>query len=313
MKVLSGSVGLAWPRDPGDFSGTVRAVQQAHRGARKLEVRLGVGPLRRYLPARVLGHAAIVAGMLQSDVIAIASPLWRLWLFSSAPKAGNHEIESAVRALGALAGALRLAGITSPIVLELADAAQEIPANLEVALPPKLIAWLDRAAALSGNTAPAIWYAREHAALSMFADVGGEDDLVLRITVGSAPEGKFWGVRWRVRAAALAHGLPVTPALALILKALRVPWYNATSAEPELAVVKSPTAAIAALDRAANPKYGGNFGLVPEARALRRIVNFAGVSELVDAMADAKSAERYVRQSGFVIAPRLDSALRRLL
>jgi hypothetical protein len=147
----------------------------------------------------------------------------------------------------------------------------------------------------------------------MFGDLAAEDDPPLRITLGSAPEAKFWAVRRQVRAAALLHGLRVAPALGLILKALKIPWYHQICGEPPLAAMKSPSAAIAALDRAANPQCGGNHGLTREARALRRIANLRGVSELVDAMANARAAEQFVRQSGFVIAPRLDAALRRLL
>ena len=127
MRVLSESVGLAWPRCEADLSMTADAVQEARQGIRDVEVRVGVGPVSAGLSARVLGYAACVAEALRLDVVAVCRPATRIVLFSSAPKAGRYELSSAVRSLVALGGALRICGVDVPIELDLAEPVAEVP------------------------------------------------------------------------------------------------------------------------------------------------------------------------------------------
>jgi hypothetical protein len=118
--VLSDSVALARPLNGPDLTATVTAFEQAKRGERDVEVRIGVGSLTGEIPLRVLGHAACLAEALRSDVFNFLSrPPQRMVLFSSAPKAGNRDAVGALRALVSLAGALRLKKVDFPIFLDL--------------------------------------------------------------------------------------------------------------------------------------------------------------------------------------------------
>ena len=308
MRALSEAVALALPGTE-ELSVTHDAWRQVRAGRRDLEVRIGVGPIRGDIPLRVLGHAAVVADSIRMELSAIAGDPDRIVIFSSAPKTGTSDVALALRSLAALAGALRIAGLTTPIVLDIASATREVSDALAIELPPALIDWLERAALRSGNEAKAFEYAIEHAAPSMFADLT-DDDSVFRITVGSAPEARFWAARMHVRAAAIRQGLQVAPALGVIMRTLLVPWYHPTGAEPLLLQWKtSPATAVAALETAANPKaLHGNAALKREARAARRFIERAEVAELVDAVSDPEAAFAFVRGRGFTLGPRLAMA-----
>jgi hypothetical protein len=140
----------------------------------------------------------------------------------------------------------------------------------------------------------------------MFGDLSEDKDVPLRVTIGSAPEARFWAARMHVRAAAMAAGLHVAPALGLIMKSLLVPWYALTTTEPLLLAMKlSAAAAIVSLDDAANPGKKGNGALKREARATRRFIQRSDVIRFVEAIADARKAALYVRECGFGIGAHL--------
>ncbi len=306
MRALTASVALALP-DESERGETARAVEEARRERREVEVRIGVGPLERGVPARVLGHAACLAEALRVDVVTVARRPDRIVIFSSAPKAGNTDTSIAIQSLCALAGALRLAGVDVPIVLDLADATGEIPKDLKIRFSASLTTWLQRAAERSGNRADPRTYAIEHAAPSMFADLAEAKQVPLRITLGSAPEARFWAARMRVREAAIASGLAVAPAVGVIMKGLRVPWYSPTPIEPALlGIALDPARAVADLDACGNPSVPhGNYGLKREARATQRFVDHAGLGAFIDGVADVRGAYESLRAAGFGIGQRL--------
>lgn len=309
MRQLSQSVALALPAcEERDW--TNAALLEARRRQRDVEVRIGVGPFLRGVPIRVIGYAACAAEALRSDVAAVARRPDRIVIFSSAPKLTRslEYSDGSFLLLAALAGSLRLAGVDIPILIDLADPSQEVPTTLAVQLPLKLTDWLGRAAAHSGNEIDPRWYAVEHAAASMFGDLLPTEcrESPLRITLGGACEAKFWAARSRVRLAALDRGLPVAPALGIILRTCRVPWYAPISQEPLLPTTDlSP--ALAALESAANPERGGNHGLLREARAAKRLRSHPGTEALCRSLADVRSALNLVLASGFELGPRLRS------
>jgi hypothetical protein len=253
-----------------------------------------------------------VADAILSDAAAIAGHPTRVWLFSTTLKARERNIGNAASALAALAGGLRLSGVKCPIVLDLASESLEIPNRLDIELTPLQKLWISNAAEHSGNAMPPLIYSLEHSSGSMFGDLDDRAFAPLRITIGGKTEAIFWQIRLAVRAAALAEGYAVAPAVGLFLKALRRPWYYPTAKEPPLAALKySASETIAQLDRASDPtQLGGNHGLRREARAFRRIANNPSIPSLVDAVSAPVAAARFISNAGFVIAPRLDVALR---
>lgn len=313
MRKLSASVALGSPRGR-DGHLTAAAVDRARHGRQDVEVRLGVGPVSGGgVPARVVGHAGCIQEALRSDVPSLAARPRRIFVFSSATKAGSTNIQQAVHALASLAGALRLAGVSVPIVLELADPHQEVPDLLNVVLPDSLIEWFERAARHSGSEADPRRYALEHAGPSMFGDLSDEAAPPLRITLGAMPEARFWAARWRVRASALDHDFAVAPAAALIFKSLRVPWYCRLVAEPLVDdLVSDPSAAVRALSAAADPSLGGNAGIGREARVTRRLIADAGPQALAAHLPRAGQVQRFLRRGDFEVGPRLASALKEI-
>ena len=312
MRKLSEAVALAKPIvSAHDLAMTEAAVYQAREGQRELEVRIGVGPMTSDVPLRVLGYAACIAESLRTDVPTIVRRADRICIFSSAPKAGNHDHAKTVCSLAAIGGALRLSGVATPIVLNIASPAQEVPDWLSINLPESIVQWFERAAGHSGNNADPNWYAREHAAPSMFGDLGDGTPTPMRLFLGGAPEARFWAARMRIRAAAVSRGDAVAPALGLILRSLSVPWYSPTPTEPPLIeMARSPESAIASLDNAANPtRPNGNSGLKREARATRRYLQRSDVLHFVDAIADTPSSARFIRENGFTVGAGLAGPL----
>lgn len=308
MRAISDSVALALP-DKGDLYATGAAVEAARRGRRELEVRIGVGPCPGDVPLRVLGYAACVAEAVRTDVPGLVRAPDRLAIFSSAPKTGRFDVASAMRAVVAIGGALRISGVTVPISLDLAAPEREVPVSLTVDLPPALADWLTKAGERSDNGTDPLWYAIEHAAPTMFGDLTDHMNPPLRITLGGAPEARFWAVRMRVRSAALRRGLGVAPAVGLILRTLQVPWYSVRPTEPPLtAMSRAPAAALDALDAAANPQRGGNSGLKREARATRRVANSAEVGVLIAALDGISPMIDYAEACELHLAPRLRDA-----
>jgi hypothetical protein len=312
MRGLSASVALARPElCRQDLAATETAIVEARRGKRQVEVRIGVGPIQGEIPVRVLGHAVCIAEVLRTDLPAVVRNADRIHIFSSAPKTGNTDTATALRSLAAIAGALRLAGVSTRITLDLASPLREVPAKLTMNLLPSNVRWFENAAENSGNGTDPIWYAREHAAQSMFGDLEESKDTPLRITVGSAPEANFWDARMHTRAAAIAQGMDVAPALGLILHSLPVPWYSPRVGEPTfLDLQRSTIIAISRLDDSANPcKVNGNGGLRREARATRRLLQQTEVAPLVDAVSSSKAAAQLIRSHQFDIGPRLASRM----
>ncbi|HRC60707.1 MAG TPA: hypothetical protein PLD53_07050 [Candidatus Propionivibrio aalborgensis] len=254
----------------------------------------------------MLSYAACAAEAIRSDVHAIVGQPHQIVIFSSGPKAGRTDVFSSLAGIGALAGALRLARVDIPIVLDVASAADELPQGLPLALPEPLATWVFHRAEIHGaDLTNPYRYAYEHASPTMFGDLLASQTSAIRMTVGGATEAPFWAVRMLVRQTALARGYFVAPAAGVILKALKRPWYSATQLEPPLAMMQEPKLAITALDRAANPERGGNVGLCREARALRQFVNNPGLAGFLDAMHSVDTIARFVRASGFVVGPRL--------
>ena len=285
---------------------------ESRKGGLSVEVRIGVGPVHGQVPLRVLGYAGCVADVLKKDVRILVGPAApRIELFSSAPKAGYFDRRSALMSLVALAGALRVAGIRNPIGVDLAQGAPEIPIDLDVALPTELGTWVAaRATRNRPGEPPSFLYAFEHASPTMFADLAESDSPPFRVTVGGAAEAKFWAVRMRVRIAANARGIRLSPAAAIIIKTLRVPWYQPVPDEPPLSAARAPVEAVQALEDAANPARGGNAALKKESRATGRLIERDGVSELIDALGSADAAMHYARDKGLDVGTRLFQAIK---
>jgi len=311
MLTLSNSVAIALPADE-ERESIGLALQQARLGHREIELRIGVGQLRGHLPVRVLGHAYCLYDAMQRDIPKILGtvPIRRVIIFSSSGKVREPDRCMVLQTLVSLAGGLWLLGVKIETVLDLSSAEREVPEFLWPNLPEQLRVWFERAAERSGNNADAACYAAEHAAPSMFGDLATSSPSPLRITVGGAPEAKFWAVRARVRTTARAAGMTVAPAFGVILKSLRVPWYHNTNNEPALADMKKwPAAAIAGLESAANPALRGNIGLVREARAARRFLSHPGLSAFINAIENEKSAWKFAAECGFLLGERLKDAV----
>lgn len=293
---LSPSIALGIPRSAEDRLETVKAVEDARAGRRAVEVRIGVGALEGEVPARVLAHADCVVEALWNLRQIIGDRPFSVRIFSSAMKLGNKDVAAIIPPLAALAGALQLAGLEAEIRLQAASETTEIVRSVE--LSASHFDWVRRRAFRYGtSTEASLRYALEHASPSMFGDItDGDYEQPLRITVGGAMEARFWAVRMMVRAAERAAGNRVTPALALIMKAVKVPWYSPTFAEPRLHEVLDPDAAIAAINSAANPKKGGNPGLNREARAFSRAVRRAGIQELATSVSSIEGSKRFIER-----------------
>lgn len=307
MRVLSDATALGWPSYAHDLEATVNAVAEARRGIRAVEVRIGIGRLTGVLPARIFGYALCVADVLQSDVPALARHADRIVIFSSAPKTGCLNFGLAARSLVMLAAAFRLAGVSHPITIELAATTQEVSSSYRPELPPSLGAWIE---ARASHHTGAPDYAFEHAAASMFGDLTTEKTSPFCITVGGRTEAPFWAVRMRVRALAMRDGLHVVPAAALILKALRVPWYHPVNGEPPIEDLMYPLETSAKLERMANPGFGGNPGLAREARAMRRLAHHSHLPTFIEGYRAVKSTSELVQNSGFSVGPRLENSIR---
>jgi hypothetical protein len=317
MNVLSEALALAHPHDGADYAAAAAALEDVRRGRREKEIRIGVGPLDGFVPARVFAYADCVASALRADQAAahLTDRASRITIFSSAPKSGSTAFGSMLVALVALGGALRLLGIGEPIVLEAASPAQEVPAALRAELPADIKARIDAMAAKHNGT---IAYAYEHAAATMFADLDdGQDIAPLRITIGGETEAIFWAVRMHVRKAAMEHAVRIAPALGLILRSVDIPWYYPSPDEPPIAMMQTAAAAADALERAANPRHEGNSGrrgntgLKKEARALRRVAKHPpnGLAEYIDALATVEGAMHFTEQMNLTIGPRMCAGL----
>lgn len=314
LRKLSPSVAFGYPAADHDFALTKIALHEAQVGKRPVEIRLGVGPIKQgCVPARVLGHAACVAAALKFDIPMITSnQAVNIVIFSSAPKIGNVDLNGNLQGLVALGAALRMNGIDSPIKLEIASEKREIADHLKVDLPPELMQWIELAGKNSSNFLDPTYYAREHAGSSMFGDVEVDDtDQPLRITIGCVPEARFWAVRTQVRAVALRAGMRVTPALAIILKACRIPWYKLTAGEPYLDALKDPENAANLLKLAANPVAGGNAGLTRESRAFASVAKNNGVLGLINVVEQIDQGIIDFQSAKLTLGSRLHSQISR--
>ncbi|MDN2578748.1 hypothetical protein [Aquibium sp. ELW1220] len=311
MKVFSEAVALASPIATSELEASVCAIDDARAGRLPIELMIGVGPLSTDVPFRVLGYAGCVAEAIRSDVRLLIEPsIPKIRLFTSAPKTEGFHRGRALMSLVTLAGALRIAGVDSPIYLDFARRDPEIPPDLDIDLGPDLLEWvLSRDSRHRPGKPPSLRYALEHASPSMFADIADSDDTPVRITVGGATEARFWAVRMQVRSAAATRGLRIAPAVGVIIKALRVPWYQPTSYEPSLLAALRPAEAIKGLSTAANPARGGNGALRREARAAIRLVDEEGVADLIEAALSTERAMRFARVNGFNLGRRLLDAM----
>lgn len=291
MKVLPDSVAQALPQAGPDRAAMLLAVEAARRGELDTEVRIGVGPTGGVVPARVLGYARRVADSLPLVEAIIHRAVDRVVIFSSGPKVGQVDAAMNLSATAALGGALRIAGVEAPMTLDCADADQEVPDDLEVELPSGLEAWIRAAAARHGGPPT---YAVDHASATMFGDLVHGERAPLRVTVGGRTEAKFWAVRKRVRAAALKRSMRLAPAFGLILKAAKVPWYYLNFYEPTLAeFATDPMRALEKLNAAANPKVGGNPGLLAEVRSIRGFSKVEEIHRLATALGGIKDMVPY--------------------
>jgi hypothetical protein len=312
MNTLREGTALASHVSGQDLSASLVGLAEARAGRRTVEVRIGVGPLEGSPPARLLGYASILARVLATDVRAlVGDAAVRVKLFSSAAKGSRQASGDPSWALAALSGALQLLGVGEPIGVDLSDHAREVPAELDIWLTPRLAQWLQvREHHHSGSVEPSFFYAIEHAAPSMFADLltAGEYP-PFRITLGGNTEGPFWATRMRVREAALAAGLALAPAAGLIVRTLRRPWYQPLRDEPRLDALTQPDIAAAALEDCANPSRGGNAGLKGEARAVRRLVEDPRLPRFADALSSPERARQFLKRGDIRVGPRLAIAL----
>jgi hypothetical protein len=269
-QALSESLALALPYHSGDRHLTSRAIEELRQGRRECEIRIGVGPLCGEIPVRVFGYASCIRQALEEPAARqLLGRACRVHLFSSAAKADVQSPRVNGAAAVGLGVALRAVGIQLPIRIAFASPVREVPRWLLPDVDPELQAWFDAAARRHGG---APHYAAEHAANSMFGDLAsGERHPPLRATLGGETEAPFWALRMAIRAAAIDAGLNLAPALGLILRGVAVPWYYPTAAEPRVATPVERWAD--ELDRAANPRHGGNVGLKKEAKLLRRLTS----------------------------------------
>lgn len=302
--IISDSIAIGLPlAGSQDVPRTAAAVRQVRANQRDVEVRLGVGPIRGALPARILGHAACVTEAIKSDLKNLLRRPRTVKIFSSAPKAVACDVPAAITSTALLAAALKLTGLEAEIQIDLANSELEVPRNLLPQLTADEAAWLQSAADRGRNGANPLDYAREHSAKSMFGDLDDETDMAMRVTIGAVPEATFWSIRTRVRGVAVAAGLAVTPAVALILKSCKVPWYSTCRMEPLLDVGTTVDEAAKRLEDAANPQHGGNPGLKREARAFSRMARSGSYERLVELSIALSLDIRSVRKMGINIGP----------
>jgi len=309
IRVLSESTALALPYAAEDEHQTIGGLAETAKHEREKEIRIGIGPLTGEVPARVIGYAACIAKMIHEDPAAshlLREPC-RITIFSSAPKAGFNDPGPMLTAAVALGGALKLAGIEFPIVLDIACADREVDEAWHPELDPLVANRIEAAAKRHGGSTD---YAFEHAANSMFGDLADpRENVPLRITIGGETEAIYWSIRMGVRAAARADGVALAPALGLILRGVVVPWYYPVTAEPPLRSINDADAAIVALARAANPRDGGNTGLKKEARAMQRFVKSIDLGSYPSIVSSPRAALRYAEQTAMILGPRLKAAL----
>jgi len=309
-KLFGDKVALALPWSAPELNASADALVDVRAGRMPVEIRIGAGMIGTGIPLRVLGYAGCIAESLDDIGNLVGSVVPRIALFSSAPKAGHFDPQHATLALVALAGSMRIAGITNPIGIDLAASHCEIPGNLDVNLDADLADWVvDRAMRHRPGEAPSFRYAFEHASPSMFGDLVDGSNPPFRVTLGGATEARFWAVRMQVRAAAAARGAHLAPVAGVIIKALRVPWYQPTAAEPTLTSAHTPPSAAQALAHAANPARGGNGALRRESRAVNRLIDSDGIPELIDAIGSVRAAVRFAHDKGFVFGERLSQTM----
>lgn len=322
MRGLPDSLAVALP-EPGGLPTLERVVRSGKSFV--VEARIGVGPLDGGVPMRVLGHAMCIADAVRSVGNAIGG-VNRLVLFSSARKAfgvagsgcPQHIAESAVISLAALAGALRIAGLRQPLLVDDSDPGREIPDEVcsSVEISGSLREFLESASIRNANGADPVAYAIEHAAPTMFADLSSPEDEpdLLRITIGARPEARFWAVRTRVRRAAANVGHGTVAAMAILMRTLDRAWYAPTTVEPRLRdlLETSPESSREQLDHCANPRRGGNPGLKREVRQAIAILDHPHARELALSTMTATGAADYLRGGDFQLGDRLVTNLRDL-
>lgn len=307
MQTLSPGIAVGFPEKSAGFDHTSAQIAAVRNGDGYVDVRVGVGPLRTALPARVLSYAKILAGTYNSDLRkVIGTAPTTMTVFSSAGKGPDGVQMNDVTAIAAVADAFRRNGVNEPISIELASPNAEVPSRFTNGAPAQLVDWvLVRDVSNNPDRQPSMQYALDHAASTMFGDLLHTDFDRLVVTLGGATEGRFWAMRSHVRQAALDEGLRVAPAIALINKSIRRPWYTPTDMEPQLSDAVEPERALRQLERAANPKSGGNAGLKPEARAFKGLVGENWLPDFVAQHATASGTLEFLMESDVEMGPRL--------
>ena len=276
--------------DTDDIGELVACLDELRKGRSSAEFVLGVGSCNSP-SARVVGFAAKVSRLIEATKCAIRIPDFRIRVFSSATKTApddgepNFVADHSIPALLALVASLRSMGVTKPIDVDLARATNEVPALFgpTCAIEDSITKWLIRAAENNGLGIDPIIYAREHAAPSMFGDLGP----VPIIWAGPRPEAKFWQVRRLVRFHARRNGQYVAPSLGLIPTSARRPWYSPAKMDPAFAMLATEGAVRVGelLMAASNPAIGGNAGLKSEARSARHKLSDPRLEAAADAIA----------------------------
>jgi len=296
-------------------------IKYLEQSARKLpaEVQLGVGPTA-LIPARVLGFCACAVDAIMFAEQMVGKPV-SVRVFSSAQKIGFlagtcPDPTLFLPALAVLTGGLRTCGFSGPISAELALGAREIPNALTAfPIPDFVNTFLIQACGHNANGADPRSYAVEHAAPSMYSDINDPlDQERLRITIGANAEARFWPIRQKVAQLAEAEGYAVSPSFGLVMRSLKRPWYSVLPGEPLLTDLPRLGAVdtICALDRCANPAYGGNTGLRRESRNAARHLNNPDALALSDAVASVSNAAKALLRSDISIGTRLSEALKKI-
>lgn len=242
MRKLQNSNAICLP-DKMEIPALSREVVRARSGQIGVRVVIGIGETDERISLRVLGYAKAVVETIRLDVPTLVnrSPI-HVHLFSSATKlsflSGSHDAQTigqrAFSSLVTLAEALRIAGFDGTISIDLAEPGLEVPPEItnKVTIPADLQQRLQKFQEDNKSKADGRNYAIEHT--PMFEDLGGTNNLCVRIFIGGKPEGVFWAIRRLVRTVAVEHGLPVNPMLGLIMFGLKRPWYHALPEEPVL-------------------------------------------------------------------------------
>lgn len=309
MKCLSRSVALALPFEPSDRERTAQQIGLARLGRSAVEVRIGVGVCDR-IPARVCAYAEAVAAVVPDLKTLVGTTRPSYYVFGSSPKSAVFDTVSTFLSLAALSAALRRCGIADPIVIELAKPQREVPDSVCPALPLELAQWHQARAREHEDAARSdLDYSHEHAAPSMFGDLADCECPGLTVTVGGATEGRFWAHRMAIRNTVRKAGGNLVPAVGLIIRALRIPWYQPTSREPGIEAVADPEFAVRQLAEAANPNSMGNLGLKREANLLPRALKHDGMAHLLPGVRTSEAALEMLRDLRITLGPRLASAV----